>query len=91
MTDKNAHTITYDMAKENAEESHSYNLVRHVFKGIIRATEKAYLFELVDNNTHALWVPKSMTMGMQIDPISKRITVYIPDFCNSKEVSFNEV
>lgn len=49
-------------------------------------TDKAHLFQLVDRPNKAVWVPKSMTIGMSVNPINKHIICYIPDYCKTVEV-----
>ena len=85
MNNETNYSMTWDLAK-GEDTSAQWNLIRHEFKGIIKMTDKAHLFQLVDRPNKAVWVPKSMTIGMSVNPINKHIICYIPDYCKTVEV-----
>ena len=76
-----------DIAVKEETFPNDYQLVKHEFKSVIRGTDAAILFRMLNKTNRALWIPRSQCFGMQINEYSGHITVYVPKFCNSKEIN----
>lgn len=89
MTTYNTGWLTPEQSLIATQESdqRAITFSKYHFKGLLKTTEKAYLF--IIEGRDGMWVPKSMCMNMFVYD-NHSIDVHIPDYCNSKRVNLDE-